>query len=1012
LVDTEGNAKAAAKVLDRESDLTNNEHYRSAYRLMAQMLRDETLNPKHAGQLYEVEIPDDKDMLLWDKPLSQQSEKVRATFKKAGLDRELKDNLSNYASPMDTRGKLKGENIYAFLTWKLGSEKAASKKLNEMGVLGINYPAGTIAGNTKSTARNYVVFSGDDVAIQNQFYQNNGEPRNELGFYSALAGGVDRLQIKAAAAAGWKEAIQGLVNKGIAKADEVEWTGINDWLDLQQGKVTKEQVAAYLQQGGVQVDEIVLSGEYSETKYGDDGLSLPGGGTNYREVLLRLPNFFNLTPGASGVITFPDEDSVENFLADVSVDGLENLDYGANEDDSGERTKVDFRGLTPVEFKQFEQIAELYDGAVEMLEGDEQVYAPAHRNSHWQEPNVVAHMRLNDRVDSDGKRVLFVEEIQSDWVQEGRESGFGTEEGNVAPAPFVTKTEGWLNLALKRIAIIAAEGGYDRVAFITGTQSADRYDLKSTRQGMVAFYDQIVPAAIKKLLPKVGGEKLGNVEIPLIKSNGEQSARRQPFQQPGFDVTDKMRQVVEGGLPLFQDNGQPRGSFSPSELTIRLTKAQNLSTFLHESGHFYLHMLASLASRPDAPADIKADADAVLDWLGVQPSPDHSRVDEWLSMSVDDQREMHETFARGFESYLSEGKAPSVELAGLFSRFRSWLMSVYRTLLLQSKSSDLGKALNAQLSPEVRAVFDRMLATEDEIRNAEISRSMGMMFASEAEAREYGVDWQAYQEQAQAATDEAISAMDAKSVRDMKWLGNARSRLLKQLQSEAKEMRRVVRMSARAEVLSQPVYRAYQFLTGKLSAEDKLELKPGELRKSKPGPADPTIDSLFVAIAKLGGLSRDQVQSEWGLDPTEKIPHALFGLPVVRASTEGKRSIDQGAMRAKEIDDMLQTLAQYGYFSLDENGLPWMADFEDAFDDELRGNKHYSNQYDPTNTVEEEQAGLGVDLNNLGAMEVKDTNYLFSGIGEYEQGGFRGSKGRKTFARAQPVIDKHARVVA
>lgn len=409
---------------------------------------------------------------------------------------------------------------------------------------------------------------------------------------------------------------------------------------------------------------------------------------------------------------------------------------------------------------------------------------------------------------------------------------------------------------------------------------------------------------------------------------------------------------------------QSRGSFSPAELTIRLTKAQDLSTFLHESGHFYLHMLASLASRADAPADIKTDADVVLSWLGVEPSPERGRVGEWLSMSVDEQRDMHEKFARGFEGYLSEGKAPSVELAGMFAKFRSWLTSVYRALL-QGGSTDLGKALNAQLSPEVRAVFGRMLATEDEIRNAEISRSMGMMFASEAEAREYGVDWDAYQKQALAATDEAISAMDAKSIRDMKWLGNARSKLLTQLQREAKELRRVVRMGARTEVLSQPVYRAYQFLTGKLSAEDKLELAPGELRKSKLGPVDPTIDSLFVAIAKLGGLTREQVQSEWGIDPAENVPNALFGLPVVRASAGG-------ALQAKSIDGMLESLAQFGYFPLDENERAWTADFEDAFDDELRGNKHFSSQYDPTNTAQEEQAGASVDLNNLGAARIDE----------------------------------------
>ena len=44
-------------------------------------------------------------------------------------------------------------------------------------------------------------------------------------------------------------------------------------------------------------------------------------------------------------------------------------------------------------------------------------------------------------------------------------------------APYVTKTEGWLNLALKRVITMAVQGGYDKVAFVTGEQSAERYDL-------------------------------------------------------------------------------------------------------------------------------------------------------------------------------------------------------------------------------------------------------------------------------------------------------------------------------------------------------------------------------------------------------------------------------------------------------------------------------------------------------------------------------------------------------
>src|SRR5207244_1149347 len=49
----------------------------------------------------------------------------------------------------------------------------------------------------------------------------------------------------------------------------------------------------------------------------------------------------------------------------------------------------------------------------------------AYRSPHWDEPNVLAHVRFNDRTDAEGKRVLFVEEIQSDWGQEGRRKGFG-----------------------------------------------------------------------------------------------------------------------------------------------------------------------------------------------------------------------------------------------------------------------------------------------------------------------------------------------------------------------------------------------------------------------------------------------------------------------------------------------------------------------------------------------------------------------------------------------------------
>jgi len=45
------------------------------------------------------------------------------------------------------------------------------------------------------------------------------------------------------------------------------------------------------------------------------------------------------------------------------------------------------------------------------------------RSSHWDEPNVISHLRMNERT-YQGKKVAFMEELQSDWAREGRSKGF------------------------------------------------------------------------------------------------------------------------------------------------------------------------------------------------------------------------------------------------------------------------------------------------------------------------------------------------------------------------------------------------------------------------------------------------------------------------------------------------------------------------------------------------------------------------------------------------------------
>ena len=262
-----------------------------------------------------------------------------------------------------------------------------------------------------------------------------------------------------------------------------------------------------------------------------------------------------------------------------------------------------------------------------------------------------------------------------------------------------------------------------------------------------------------------------------------------------LSLAQQVEQGNEGGAPLAQ---AARGSFSPATNTITLLKSADLSTFLHEAGHFFLEVTADMAARPDAPAQVQQDMAALLQWFGVES------LDEWHGLDFEEKRSYHEQFARGFEAYLFEGKTPGIELQGVFQRFRAWLLNVYRDLT----------ALNVELTPQVRGVFDRMLASSEQIALAEQGRSMLPMFASAEQAGMTPEEFAAYQALGVDATNDAIQELQARGLRDMQWMHNARGREIARLQREAASLRREARAQVRAEVMSEPVYRAWAFLTG------------------------------------------------------------------------------------------------------------------------------------------------------------------------------------------------------
>lgn len=95
------------------------------------------------------------------------------------------------------------------------------------------------------------------------------------------------------------------------------------------------------------------------------------------------------------------------------------------------------------------------------------MYAEDFKSSHWDEPNVLAHLRLNERTYK-GKKVDFMEELQSDWARESRGKGF---------VPNNPLLKDWTTLAVKRALLDAVDTKADYFSWINGEQTSARYNL-------------------------------------------------------------------------------------------------------------------------------------------------------------------------------------------------------------------------------------------------------------------------------------------------------------------------------------------------------------------------------------------------------------------------------------------------------------------------------------------------------------------------------------------------------
>ncbi len=435
------------------------------------------------------------------------------------------------------------------------------------------------------------------------------------------------------------KSLNGLIAGAGVKNDEMTWSGIKDFLDGKE-KVSKAELLKYLDENQVEVKEVVKGsvnqealekaeqaviaqakkegisgyndyaldaarGELSDgqIKYMSDEMKplvdklqetyrgrnadggsptkfsqyqLPGG-ENYREVLVTMP-----------------EKQIENEYLRL-VDRIDNL---TEKQINGRITENETNELhEKLRLQNTKYKNEKLRGSKlvkKINEAKQQAGKANFTSSHFSEPNILLHLRLNDRTTADGKDILFAEEIQSDWHQKGREEGYQqgdqigwtaeradagknapwiikNKEGKdiahvngsiyktakaaiastldlsgVPPAPF-SKT--WHEQGLKRMLRNAAEQGKDGIGWTTGEQQAERYDLsKQVDKIIVQKTDNPNGPRLYKVIAERNGEMIinrgGLSEKELAENVGKDLA------QKAIDDLNANKQVKYTGTDL------------------------------------------------------------------------------------------------------------------------------------------------------------------------------------------------------------------------------------------------------------------------------------------------------------------------------------------------------------------------------------------------------------------------------------------------------------------------------
>ena len=316
---------------------------------------------------------------------------------------------------------------------------------------------------------------------------------------------------------------------------------------------------------------------------------------------------------------------------------------------------------------------------------------------------------------------------------------------------------------------------------------------------------------------------LSDAGIPGLTYKGDSSGERNYVV---FDDSQVKIQTMEQ---------QNRGyiAISPTrQLSIGLLENADLSTFIHESGHAYLEVfndlvkqVSTIEDKTDLQKQMLDDADTLAKWMGIKS------LDE---MTV----EHKEQFARGYEAYAMEGNAPTIGLRRAFARFRTWMLALYKSIT----------SLNVKLNDDVRAVFDRMLATDDAIDAAKKDLEDVPLFNDAISAGMSDREFAAYRTKVEDANRVSRETLERKLMREM----------MRERETWWKEQSAEIRDAVVAELNSNRDYNARSVLRNGTTPDGTAVETPIKLdRKTLRAIYGSTVEGKTV-LARLRGMMSDE----------------------------------------------------------------------------------------------------------------------------------------------------------